>query len=361
MKLSIEQPTLASALATVQGIIERKNTLPILAHVYLEAEDGILTVRATDLDIEATTRVACDVEESGQATVRADLLANVVKKMAKGQPVSLSAEDGRLHASSGKTKIDFATLPADQFPKIASEEYTASFNIKADELARLFKKSSFAMSTEEARYHLNGIYLHQTDDGVTAVATDGHRLAKVTTEGTTDFPGVIVPRKAVSEMVKVLSIGDVQVSVSDGKIKFDLGDTVIVSKVIDAAFVDYQRVIPQGLKDTFRVDAADFSNAASVVAMVCEDKVRAVKVSVGEDAVGLSVQNTHQGETEVEAHVSGPSVDMGFNVKYLAEILAQSEGGDVDFYYDGEKPISPAVIKPTEDDRFLAVVLPMRF
>lgn len=358
MRLSIEQPTLVSALATVHGIIEKRNIIPILAHVHLSASDGTLTVRATDMDVEATTRVACEVEAEGETTVAADLLANVVKKMAKGKMVTLSEDKGHLHVESGKTKIDFATLPAGDYPKIASDEYTAEFTIPADELGRLFRKASFAMSTDESRYHLNGIYLHPTDDGITAVATDGHRLAKVWTDTQADFPGVIVPRKTIAEVVKVLSIGDVHVSVSDGKIKFDLGDTIITSKVIDAAFVDYQRVIPQGLTDVFRADAKEFANAASLVAMVCENKVRAVTLSIKDGLIDFSVKGTHQAFDEVEAHVTGQECELGFNVKYLADVLAQSDGGDVDFYYSGVG--NPAVIKTTEDCSFLAVVLPMR-
>jgi DNA polymerase-3 subunit beta len=358
MKLTIEQPALVSALATVQGIIEKRNTLPILANVHMSAVDGMLTIRATDLDVEATTRVACDVDQEGETTVSGDLLASVVKKMPKGNLVSLSEDKGRLHVESGKTKIDFATLPPEDFPQLASEEYEASFEIATDELERLFKKASFAMSTEEMRYFLQGIYLHPTDDGITAVATDGHRLAKVWTDQKADFPGVIVPRKTVAEVVKVLSIGDVRVSISESKIRFEIGDTVITSKVIDANYVDYSRVIPQGLKDIFRADAVAFANAASLVAMVCEDRVRAVKLAVGADCVGFSVKGTHQAFDEVEAHVTGAECEMGFNVKYLADVLSQAEGGDVDFFYDG--PGNPAVVRPTEDERFLAVLLPMR-
>ena len=359
MQLTIEQPTLATALTRVARIIEKKNTLPIIGNVLLQADENGLTIRATDLDIEATTIVPCDVSQPGETTVGAELLSNIVRKMAKGKPVALAMKKDRLHVSSGKTNVDFATLPASDFPPIASEEYACKFSMPADDLARVFRKSSFAMSTDETRYFLNGVYLHNTEQGITGVATDGHQFAKVWTgQNVPDMPGVIVPRKTVSEVAKLLDIGDIDVSMSETKLRFDMGDTVIVSKVIDGTFPDYTKILPVIGGDTFRTDAKALASSAALVSMVAEDKVRGVKLSVGTDAVNLCVSGQHNAEDDVDATVMGSPVSIGFNAKYLANVLAQAEGGDVDVYYKGDA--SPALVVPTEDDKFLAVVMPMR-
>lgn len=361
MQLTVEQPTLSAALATAASVIERKSTIPALANVLLTAEDGKLTIRATDLDLSIDTQVAAEVTTPGALTVQADLLANVVKRMPKGGHVNLTEKDGRLHVSSGRSKFDFATLPVDQYPEIASDEYGSEFAIAADELSRLIGKAAFAMSTEETKWFLNGIYLHPTAEGITAVATDGHRLAKVWSDANDDFHGVIIPRKTVGELRKVLAtaIGDVQVSVSETKIRFDLGDTVIVSKVVDGTFPDYARIIPQGYPNTARVDAKAFSSAASLVAMVSEDKVRAVTINVGKDSLHLEVAGgNHKAEDDVEAVVNGEACRVGCNSKYLSEVLAQAEGGDIDMMYKSGS--DPMLFKPTEDEQFLAVVMPMR-
>lgn len=361
MKLTAEQQTLVAALETASGVIEKRNTIPALAGVLLIAEDGRLTVRSTDLDVSVDTRVECVVEQPGSTVVQADLLLGVVKRMRKGCIVTLALTDGRLHVTSGKRNFDFGTLDADTFPEIACEQYEAEFDMPADDLHRLLKKTAFAMSNEETRYFLQGVYLHPAENGVTAVATDGHRLAKAWSEQSDVFPGVIVPRKTVGELNKVLSraIGSVSVSVSETKIKVDLGDTVIISKVVDGTFPDYTRVIPQGLPNSARVDAVEFVAAASGVALVSEDKARAVAICVGDDAIRLEVKGgAHKAEDEVEAIVTGEGAVIGINVKYMETILAQAEGGDVDLCYKGGG--DPVMFKPTEDDKFLAVCMPMR-
>lgn len=360
MKLTIDQPALESALAKVTGIIESKNALPILANVLLTASDDAMTIRATDLDIEVTTRVECMVYEPGSTTLDAKLLSDGVKRLAKGSLVTIDATDTKCDVTSGRRKFSLGQLPASDFPNIASEEYDASFAVSADDLSRLFGKAALAMSTEETRYYLNGIYLHPTDQGITAVATDGHRLAKVWCDQKENFKGVIVPRKTVGIVRNVFTIGDVEVSISVGKIRFDAGDTVIVSKVIDATFPDYTRIIPQSMPNNFRVDAVEFASACAAVAIVCEDKKsRSVAMDIGEDSVKLTVAgHVNDAEDVVDAHVTGDDLRIGFNSRYLADAMAQAEGGDMDISYKGSG--DPALMKPTEDDKMLIVVMPVR-
>ncbi len=359
MKLTIERSALVTALAKVTAIVEKKNTIPILANVVLTADDGILTIKGTDLDIEVTDSVAADVDEQGTTTVAADTLSNIAKKAPSGSLISMSEEKGHLTVTFGRSRFKLATLSADDFPVMASSEYDAEFEIDADNLSRLFGKSAFAMSSEETRYYLNGVYLHSTEEGITAVATDGHKLAKVTYDAHYEFPGVIVPRKTVAELRKSITDDPVTVSVSDTKIRFVSGDTVIVSKVIDGTFPDYTRVIPQDLPHSAVVVAADVRAASDRVAMVTDDKSRAVALDIGEVSIALqSKGGLDEANDEVDADVNGDAMRIGFNSRYLADALAQCDGGEVMIKYKDAS--SPCVILPGEDVNFLAVVMPMR-
>lgn len=362
MKITIEQKTLSAGLTKVIGIIEKKATMPILANVHMSASNGVLTFRATDLDVEAVTNVDCDVAQDGVATVPADLLINIVKKYKTSQTVSMVVDDQKMTISQGRAVFNLATSPAADYPKLGDDDYAATFEMQSDDLARMFGKVSFAMSSEETRYYLQGVYFHPCEKGISTVATDGHRLAQTWIDQQEDFTGVIVPRKTVAELKKVLGSDPVNVSVSAFKIRFDMGDTVITSKVIDGTFPDYIRVIPTGNNDSFTVDAASFSGAASMVAMVSEDKqARRVGVEVSSGSVRLSVSGAqNNAEDFIDAVVSGPDAVMGFNSRYLADALAQADGGDVVLNYNGADPMSPALITATDDERFLAVVMPMR-
>lgn len=362
MKLTIEQKTLSAGLAKVIGIIEKKSTMPILANVHMTATGSKLTFRATDLDVEAVTHVECDVAQDGTATVPADLLTNIVKRYKVGQVVSIAVTDQTMTISQGRAVFNLATSPAEDYPKLGDDEYVSEFEMKGDDLARMFGKTSFAMSNEETRYYLQGVYFHPTEKGISAVATDGHRLAKTWIYQREEFTGVIVPRKTVAELRKVLSDDSVTVSVSAFKVRFDMGDTVITSKVIDGTFPQYERVIPTNNNDSFTVDAASFSGAASMVAMVSEDKqARRVGVDVSDGSVRLSVSGAHNNaEDFIDATVNGPAATMGFNSRYLADALAQADGGDVVLNYNGADAMTPALITATCDDQFIAVLMPMR-
>lgn len=371
MKVSMERAALLRAIAQAQSVVERRNTIPILANVLIEAEGDHVRFRATDLDIEVIDIAPAMVSQAGSTTVSANLLHDIARKLPEGAMISLSLnpETERLTVSAGRSNFTLATLPREDFPVMATSEYTANFAIKSAVLRRLFDKTRFAISTEETRYYLNGVYLHLADgeDGpvLRSVATDGHRLARVDTakpEGATDMPGVIVPRKAVAELRKLLDDDDqdIALSISDTKIRFATPDVTMTSKVIDGTFPDYTRVIPSGNTRELRVDAADFARAVDRVATVSMEKSRAVKMTISEDKLVLSVTAPDSGSAEEELIVSygDEPLEIGFNAKYLLEISGQIERDNAVFMLNA--PGDPALIREGDDRSAIYVVMPMR-
>jgi DNA polymerase-3 subunit beta len=267
MKISIERAVLLKAVSQAQSVVERRNTIPILANVLIEAEGDTVSFRATDLDIEVVDKATAKVERPGATTVAAVTLHEIVRKLPDGALVQLTADGatGRLEVQAGRSNFSLATLPKEDFPVMTTSEYSANFAAMAPVLRRLFDKSKFAISTEETRYYLNGVYLHvsEGDDGpvLRCVATDGHRLARVDAplpKGADGMPGVIVPRKTVGELRKLLENDETEiaVSVSETKIRFATPAITLTSKVIDGTFPDYSRVIPTGNTRRLEVDAA---------------------------------------------------------------------------------------------------------
>jgi len=306
MKISIERATLLKAVSHAQSVVERRNTIPILANVLIEAEGAEVRFRATDLDIEVVDKVEAMVERAGATTVSATTLNEIVRKLPDGAQVTLTDDgtSGRLTIEAGRSNFSLATLPKEDFPVMATSEYTANFSAQASVLRRLFDKSKFAISTEETRYYLNGVYMHISDaEGgkvLRCVATDGHRLARIDAdlpENASEMPGVIVPRKTVGELRKLLDEDDMQiaVSVSETKVRFATPEITLTSKVIDGTFPDYTRVIPQGNTRKLEVDAADFAKAVDRVATVSSERSRAVKLSLDEDRLVLSVNAPDSG------------------------------------------------------------------
>ncbi|HET9510900.1 MAG TPA: DNA polymerase III subunit beta, partial [Sphingomonas sp.] len=254
MKATIERATLLKGLSHVQSVVERRNTIPILSNVLIDATgEGAIRLMATDLDLQVDETVPAAVDQPGTTTVSAHTLFDIARKLPEGSQVELSAAEGRLQIRAGRYNSSLPTLPRDDFPVIAEGELPTTFELPAETLKQIIDKTRFAISTEETRYYLNGIFLHVADDGgapvLKAAATDGHRLARVTVprpEGAEAMPDVIVPRKCVGELRKLLDEvdGSVGVSLSGSKIRFDLGQAILTSKLIDGTFPDYSRVIP---------------------------------------------------------------------------------------------------------------------
>jgi DNA polymerase III subunit beta len=371
MKISIERAALLKAVAQAQSVVERRNTIPILANVLIESEGDTVQFRATDLDIEVVDKAGARVERAGATTVSATTLHEIVRKLPDGALVVLTADNvaGRLTVEAGRSNFSLATLPKEDFPVMASSEYQSNFAVSAPALRRLFDKSKFAISTEETRYYLNGVYMHvaETDGSkvLRCVATDGHRLARIDTDlpdNAADMPGVIVPRKTVGEMRKLLDDDDMKiaVSVSETKVRFATPDITLTSKVIDGTFPDYTRVIPQGNTRRLEVDAAEFARAVDRVATVSSERSRAVKLQLAEDRLILSVNAPDSGAAEEELLVaySDDPLEIGFNAKYLLEIASQVDRENAVFMFNSAG--DPTLMREGNDQSAVYVVMPMR-
>lgn len=370
MKLTIEQPKLAATLNKVAAIVEKRNTIAILSNLLIKAESCTLTVTASDLDIEVTASTDADVSEPGATTVSADTFKGIVSKLGKGSVVSLHDDGSRMTVKSGRSNFKLSTLPADDFPSMASDSYDNTADVNAFDLSEMFAKTKFAMSTEETRYYLNGVYLHNTTEidkdkqefaAITAVATDGSRLAKMSLATDAVTSSVIVPKKTVNVLSKLLPEieGDVTLDTSETKLRVTGDGFVLVSKVVDGTYPEYTRVIPTSHTNTLTVDAKAFSAASARVAEVADDRTRAVKLAVSGDVCSLSVHGTSgDANEEIEAEYIGDDLTIGFNSKYLAEMMAQSEGDAMTVKLGG--PMDAALFTVEGIDGFVGVNMPMR-
>ncbi|SEL60555.1 DNA polymerase-3 subunit beta [Bosea lupini] len=371
MKVTVERSTLLKSLGHVHRVVERRNTIPILSNLLLRGSEDGLKLKATDLDIEVVETVPADVVESGATTVPAHTLYDIVRKLPDGSQVSLetTGETGQMVLRSGRSRFTLQTLPESDFPDITAGEMAHRFVLPAGEFKRLIDKTQFAISTEETRYYLNGIYLHAIDvDGrpvLRAVATDGHRLARVDTaapQGSLGMPGVIVPRKAVAEIQKLLEDGEseVQIELSATKIRVATAEVVLTSKLIDGTFPDYQRVIPSGNDKLLTVDRSDFAASVDRVSTISSERGRAVKLSMADGRMTLSVTNPDSGSAteEIEVDYDAGPLDIGFNARYLMDIAAQLDGDTA--LLKLADPGSPTVIQDREGASALYVLMPMR-
>jgi DNA polymerase III subunit beta len=371
MKINVERGAFLKALGHVQSVVERRNTIPILSNVLIDAAKGRLKLTATDLDIEIIESIPADVLRNGAATAPAHMLYDIVRKMPEGSQVQteLAGDAGRLVVSAGAIRFELACLPREDFPQMSAGTLPHRFNLSAPELITLIEKTRFAISTEETRFYLNGIYLHALKDGkqgrLRAVATDGHRLARHELdlpEGARDMPGVIVPRKTVAELRRLLedAEGAIEIGLSDTKVQFTFSSIELTSKLIDGSFPDYQRVIPSGNDKVLTLDAKDFAQAVDRVSTISADKTRAVKLNLDNDRVTLSVVNPESGiaTEDVGANYRAGPIEIGFNARYLLDITGQITGKDVRFLLADAG--SPTLIEDAEDGRTLYVLMPMR-
>jgi DNA polymerase-3 subunit beta len=369
MKLSIERSAFLKSLAHVQSVVERRNTIPILSNVLIETADSEVSLTATDLDMEVVDKVPAKVSQGGAVTAPAHLLYEIVRKLPDGSQVVIehAGDDPRVVIAAGRSQFKLASLPREDFPVMPAAELPHQFSLSAEGLKRLIDRTRFAIATEETRYYLLGIYLHAIKDKniLRAVATDGHRLARAETalpKGAEDMPGVIVPRKTVQEVRKLLddSDEDVEIALSDTKIRFQIAGTVLTSKLIDGTFPDYERVIPAMNGHVLAFEGAVFKSAVDRVAAVSTERARPVKLSLEGERLTLTVNNPDSGQATEEMVVSydNEPLEIGFNAKYLLDIMDQLSGPEARFHVTDAQ--SPTVVLDSEDEGVLYVLMPMR-
>lgn len=373
MKFKADRATLLKALGHIQSVAEKRNTIPILANTLIRVDGGGLGFTATDMEIAVVEEVAADPARDGATTAPAATLYEIVRKLPEGAQVELDhpGGDAPMALRAGRYATSLVTLPVDDFPSMTAGQLPHRFRLPAGALQKLIDRTRFAISTEETRYYLNGIYLHAADgpDGrvLRAVATDGHRLARVEEplpEGAGSMPGVIVPRKTVAELRKLLDEeeGDVEVGLSDTRIQFRAGAITLTSKLIDGTFPEYERVIPRDNDKVLRVGKKDFSDAVGRVAAISSERSRPVKLALDRDLLVLSAASPDQGTASEELdgervrYDAGP-LEIGFQARYLNDITDQI-AGEVEFHFsDGA---APTVVRDAENASALYVLMPMR-
>jgi DNA polymerase-3 subunit beta len=370
MRVRIERANLLKALNHVHRVVERRNTIPILSNVLLRADRDELSLKATDLDMEIVDRVPAAVEQAGASTVPAHMLYDIVRKLPDGAEIALDTGSGQtMSLQAGRARFALQMLPDADFPDLNAGELPYAFTIAADVLKRLIDRTQFAISTEETRYYLNGIYFHVVGEGamarLRAVATDGHRLAKAempAPEGSAGMPGIIIPRKTVGEIQKLLEDPETAVSaaLSDSKIRLSIGNLVLTSKLIDGTFPDYERVIPKANDKELKLQKADFERAVDRVSTISSDRGRAVKLSLSDDRMVLAVNNPDSGSATDELPVTYDSdpLEIGFNSKYLLDIAGQLTTEEAVFRL--ADPGSPTLIQDSGEADAIYVLMPMR-
>ena len=374
MEFKINSSDLLKALSHIHGIVEVRHTLPILSNIILNAKDNELTLSSTNLDIFCADKIKSEVSIAGEISVSAVTFFEIVKRLPPGSEVVMTMEEGEneIILKCGRSKFNLSTLKTDDFPIISDNDLSTNFVLSADELIRIIDKTKFAVSNEETRYYLNGIFLHKADRNsiqfLRAVATDGHRLAQYDIplpQGAEEITGIIIPKKTIFELRKVLddANGDVSISLNENKIKFTFNDLKIISKVIDGTFPDYTKVIPQNNNKNFKTNNKELKNAIDRVSAVAaneESKSKAIKLSLDDNKLNLSVESQSKGSANeiIDISYDGDKVDIGFNSKYIIDICNEVDGEEVDISLLDS--VSPAIILDKTDENLFFVLMPMR-
>ncbi len=361
-----QRDTLLAPLQSVSGIVERRHTLPILSNVLLEKKGDRLTLLATDIEIQITTSTEVAAGEGdGAVTVGARKLQDILRSLPDSTEISLSLEDKRLQVKGGKSRFNLQTLPADDFPRMTlAEGDTKQFRITQKAFRQLLGKTQYAMAAQDVRYYLNGLLLLVDGKELRAVATDGHRLAYASVEIEAELPRqeMILPRKTVLELNRLLVDNEdiLEITLASNQVRFAFGSIVLVSKLIDGKFPDYERVIPQSLRNHMTVGRQTLMQAMQRAAILTNEKFRGVRVVLGENSLKLIAANAEQEEAqeEIEVNYPGEAIDVGFNVSYLLDVLNNVQSDEIQWSFNDAN--SSALVTVPGNDRFKYVVMPMR-
>lgn len=376
MKFKVDRDVILKAMAHVQGVVEKRNTIPILANVLIGNEDGNLVLAATDLEMAIQEKIPANISIPGTLTVPAAVLYEILRRLPAGVEVefSYSSEKGTLALKANRYSTSLIVLPAEDFPRLDAGKLSHGFTVPAASFQRLIDRVRFAISTEETRYYLNGIYFHLTSNSqgqpvLRTVATDGHRLARtedVAPDGSAGMPSIILPRKLVTEIRKLLDGCDeeaqVAISLSETRIKLSIGNINLISKLIDGTYPDYQRVIPTNNSFTMKADKKSLTDAISRVSVINNERHRPIKLDLEPGSLRLTATSPEQGSAtedldEQAIDYDGPLVTIGFQSKYLTDVLDHISDSAVFSLEEGNAPV---VIKDSKDDNSLFVLMPMR-
>lgn len=365
MQFTIERSVLLKALGHVQTVVEKRGTIPVLSNVKLDAKGDAVSFTATDMDIALVEKVPASVSDGGAVTVPAHTLYDIARKLADGAQIEFTTKGDKVAIKCGSSRFTLASLPVEDFPVMAEGDLAHSFTITAAECRAIIEKPSYAMSTEETRYYLNGVYVHVSGEALRAVATDGHRLARVEVAlpaGASGMPGIIVPRKTIQEVRKLLENGegDVQISLSDTKIRFVYGNAVLVSKLIDGNFPDYERVIPSGNDKMMEVDKRVFTEGVDRVSVISSERSRGIKLALEKGKLTLSASSQEAGTAteELDVTYSADSLEIGFNSRYMLDMMERIDGEHAQFLFNDAA--SPVLVRDPADVGSLYVIMPMR-
>ena len=374
MDFRVNSTDLLKALSHIHGIVEVRHTLPILSNIIITTNDNSLSLSSTNLDIFCSDDLEAEVSQNGSTSVSASTFYEIVKRLPSGSEIhaSLSEEDSTLILKCGRSKFNLTTISPDDFPKISHDDLNIQFVLSATELKRMIDKTKFAISNEETRYYLNGIFLHQTQknsiDILRAVATDGHRLAQYDIplpQGAKDMNGIIIPKKMIQELRRVLddASGDINIQLNENKIKFSFNNMQIISKVIDGTFPDYTKVIPQSNDKSITTNNDELKKAidrVSAVAINEETKSKAIKLIIDSNKISLSVDSTSRGSAieEIDLEYNSDKVEIGFNSRYLIDICNEIDGDKINLKFLNST--SPAIILDNTDENLFFVLMPMR-
>jgi DNA polymerase-3 subunit beta len=364
--ISVQRDVVLLPLQSVSGVVERRHTLPILSNVLLEIQGDQLTLTATDLELQVASRSQTTAGSTEQATtVSARKLQDILRALPEGTAVALDLQDKRLQIKSGKSRFSLQTLPAQDFPKLAPAGVAnAVLEVGQRDLKQLLALVQYAMAQQDIRYYLNGMLLALGPGGLTVVATDGHRLALATLPVPGELPkvDVILPRKAVLELTKLLgdTEASVRIEVRDNQVAFAFGSIEFTTKVVDGRFPDYQKVIPSGYRKQIVLDRQILQQALLRAAILSNEKFRGVRWVLTENSLRIISSNTEQEEAEEELEVeyNGEALDVGFNVSYLLDVLANVHSPQVECAL-GDANSSMLLTLPG-NSQFQYVVMPMR-
>lgn len=369
MKFQIDAKNFANAIASVSKAVENRQTIPILANIVIAAHNDGIELKATDLDLEVEAQVSAAISEPGETTIPAKLATDIAKKLSGEITFTLKPGEQQASISAGRSRFSIMTLPVDDFPSLSVGEFSHSFNLTGDALHRALTAVEFAVSTEETRYYLNGVFMHVEgveNPKLRFVATDGHRLARMEVDapdGSIGIPGIIVPRKTVKEAIGIAAAAkgeSVRLDISDTKIRFTHGSTVLTSKIIDGSFPDYQRVIPTGNNVIAYIDSKTLASAADRVSTISTERGRGVKLTFTNGSLSLATSSPDAGSAEdtIDADFDADQFDIGFNSRYLQTLL--STLGDGKTRIELADAGSPTVFKSDANSDLLIVLMPLR-